>query len=831
MSTSVGAITLDLILNSEEFKTAVSDIAKETANTVKKSTGLDETLQKVGSTTSSVGKTFLGLSAPISAIGVVSSKTALTFEDSMAKVMTIADQTQVSYDDMRQAILDLSDQTGISANEIADNVYNAISAGQETGDAVNFVTESTKLAKAGFADAGASLDILTTILNAYGLEAKEVNNVSDMLIQTQNKGKVTVGELAGAMGKVIPTANANNVALDQLCSGYAIMTANGVACAESTTYMNAMLNELGKSGTKVSEALKSKTGKSFSELMAEGYSLADVLNIVNESAKEQNLAFTDLWGSSEAGKAGLILLGNEGKEFNEMLGEMNSSSGATQKAFETLDTTNYNISKSLNKIKNAGISLGSVLLETLTPVIMSVCDGISSAVSWFNGLDGTLKKVIFAVAGITTALGGGLLIVGKVISGVGNLIKTFKTVKTAISALNFSFTAFNPTVLLVIGAISTLVAIGVALYKNWDTVKEKLSQFVEFWKQGWQVVSDFFKSVWEGIKSFLSMAWEFIKNLFITGFEIVKTIIMGAVEIIKTFIVSAVTFIKDFISGIFELIKTIISTVLTTIQTIFVTIFNAIKTVVVTVVTAIKNTIVTIFNGIKSFISTILNGIKTFISTIFNGIKNTVTTIITATKNTIINIFTAIKTGVTTAVTGVKDAIVNGLNKAFDYIKSIPSKAVTWGKDMIQGLIKGIKSMVGKVGDAVKSVGDKISSFLHFSCPDEGPLSNYETWMPDFMEGLAQGINKNKSLVTNAVKGLSSDMSLNLETPPLKNISPTPVARVQTEQSGMLEKMAGMFEAQNSGDIIIPVYVGNNLIDEIVVKANDRRRLRSGGLA
>lgn len=89
-------------------------------------------------------------------------------------------------------------------------------------------------------------------MNAYGLEALEVSNVSDLLIQTQNLGKTTVGELSTALGKVIPTSNAYGVELDQLCAGYALMTSNGVATAESTTYMNSMLNELGKSGTKVS---------------------------------------------------------------------------------------------------------------------------------------------------------------------------------------------------------------------------------------------------------------------------------------------------------------------------------------------------------------------------------------------------------------------------------------------------------------------------------------------------------------------------------------------------------------------------------------------------
>ena len=406
MATSVGEIALDLVLNSEEFENRVGEIARRTAQSTRENSGFANSLQKVGSTSTNVGKTLLGLSAPITGVGIASTKSALTFEDSMAKVMTIADKTEMSYDDMKNAIMELSSQTGISANEIADNVYNAISAGQKTGDAVNFVSNSTKLAKAGFADAGSALDVLTTILNAYGMEAKEVTNVSDMLIQTQNKGKVTVGELSSAMGKVIPTANANNVALEQLCSGYAIMTANGVACAESTTYMNSMLNELGKSGTKVSEILKSQTGMSFSECMKSGMTLGDVLSILDKNAKANGLAFTDLWGSAEAGKAGLILLGNEGKEFNSMLGEMKNSTGATDTAFKTLDTTSYDMQKAINEVKNAGIQLGGTLLQTLAPVITTICDVVSGVCNWFNNLDDSTKKIIFIVGGLVTALGG-----------------------------------------------------------------------------------------------------------------------------------------------------------------------------------------------------------------------------------------------------------------------------------------------------------------------------------------------------------------------------------------------------------------------------------------
>ena len=101
-------------------------------------------------------------------------------------------------------------------------------------------------------------------------------------------------------------------------------------------------------------------------------------------------------------------------------------------------------------------------------------------------------------------------------------------------------------------------------------------------------------------------------------------------------------------------------------------------------------------------------------------------------------IFTNIWTSITTTVGNIKNAIVNGLTAAFNFIKSIPGQALQWGKDMIQGIVNGIRSMIGAVKDAVSSVASAIKSFLHFSVPDEGPLTDYESWMPDFMHGLQQ---------------------------------------------------------------------------------------------
>ena len=112
-------------------------------------------------------------------------------------------------------------------------------------------------------------------------------------------------------------------------------------------------------------------------------------------------------------------------------------------------------------------------------------------------------------------------------------------------------------------------------------------------------------------------------------------------------------------------------------------------------------------------------------------------------------------------------SLLESVNKAFapaiEWISvNLLGKAPGWGKDMIQGLIDGIRSMIGKVKSVVKDVAKAISDFLHFSRPETGPLREYETWMPDMIDGLVKGIEDNKYKLSNAVSGLASDMSANM---------------------------------------------------------------------
>lgn len=324
------------------------------------------------------------------------------FETALAKVETIADTSAVSMDAIKGKIIELSNATGQGVSELSEATYNAISAGVETAGSVEFVSTATKLATGGFTDNTTAVDILTTVLNAYNMELSQAGEVSDYLITTQNLGKTTVNELASSMGKVIPVAATYNVEMDNLSSAMAILTSKGIATAESTTYMKAALNELGDSGSDVSKLLVEETGMSFASLMKQGKSLGDVMEILGKSVGNDKGAFNELWKSSEAGIAALSILSTGSKKYNEVLGQMKQSAGATADAYEKMaNTTDLSQKKMSNAFKNLKIAVGSELQDQLSIVYEKGTD----LLIWSSEFIEKNEWVIPVIEGLALGLG------------------------------------------------------------------------------------------------------------------------------------------------------------------------------------------------------------------------------------------------------------------------------------------------------------------------------------------------------------------------------------------------------------------------------------------
>lgn len=398
-----------------------------------------ETTTKIGESLSKTGSLLTkGLTLPLIGAGTATTKMAVDFESSFAKVSTLLDDNVVDFGQYKEQLLDASSESKVAVDEFSEAVYQSISAGVDQTKAIGFTTEAIKLAKGGFTDGAKSVDVLTTAINGYNLKTEDATRISDLLITTQNLGKTTVDELASSMGAVIPVAASVNFDITELSASYAQLTKNGIATAESGTYLKAMLSELGKSGTATDLALRELTGKGFADLKKEGTSTSEILSMLTQYAAENDKTLKDMFGSVEAGSAALVLAKGSGQEYNDMLSAMGNSVGATQKAFEKIDATPAEQLKgALNELRNEGVRLGAMFV----PVIEKTADIVGDVADAFSNLsdeqqDNIIKwgMVLAATGPALKVVGGGVTTFTKLASAVGGVSKGLKTFGTAQTA-------------------------------------------------------------------------------------------------------------------------------------------------------------------------------------------------------------------------------------------------------------------------------------------------------------------------------------------------------------------------------------------------------------
>lgn len=401
---------------------AMQQAAQRASSVTQKIKALGESVQSAGFKMQSLGTKLMPASLGAQGLITASVKMANDFDNGMAKVNTIARLSDDKLSALSKSLLRVSNQTGQSATDIAEAAYQSLSASVPTDQVAKFTKTAANLAKTGFTDTASAVDVLSTAINAYGLKTSEASKLSDMLIQTQNRGKITVNELAAQMGNIIPNASALGVNMANLSTGYVQLTKQGINAATSTTELKRMFNELSKSGSGVSKVLKKQTGKDFTTLMKSGKSLGDVMQILGDSVKGNKTEFKNLWSNSSAGAGALALLNAGSKDFNKQLGDMNNSTGNVSKALNNLNTRGAKSKKAINELKNSGIELGETFMDAASPAINEVTKSVGVLTDKFSKLPQSEKNAVAGATALVAVASPVLIGVGKIVSGLGNMI-------------------------------------------------------------------------------------------------------------------------------------------------------------------------------------------------------------------------------------------------------------------------------------------------------------------------------------------------------------------------------------------------------------------------
>lgn len=833
------ALQREIIETEQELK-RLEEQANQSATALQKISATGEKLQTVGFNIESAGKKLLPVTGAVTALGTAAVKTASDFDSAMSQVAAVSGATGSDLDALRDKAREMGAKTKFSASEAAEAMNYMAMAGWKTTDMLGGIEGIMNLAAASGEDLATTSDIVTDALTAFGLSADDSGHFADVLAAASSNANTNVSMMGETFKYCASIAGALGFSVEDTAEAIGLMANAGIKSSQAGTSLRTIMNNLtgevkicGSSIGEVTIATTNADGsmRGLSDILADCRAAFSGLSESEKAAAAETLV-------GKNAMSGFLALMNAGEaDINKLSGAIANCDG---KSAEMAATMQDNLAGQLQILKSQLEELAISFGELLMPAMRAIVGWIQQFVDWLNSMGEGTKKVIMVVALLAAALGPVLIVVGKVISAVGTIMTIVPKIASAIKIVQGAFTALNATMLanpivLIIAAIAALVAAFIYLWNNCEG-------FRQFWIDLWENIKAVAVAIWEGLKEFFTTAWTAISTTAQTVWNAVKEFFSGLWEGIQTVFTTVVTAISTFLETAWNGIKTVaemiwtaistaIFTIVTGIQTFLTTAWDTIKTVISTVLDAIKTIFTTIWNAIKTVITTVVNGIKSTITSVWNGIKSTVTSVVNTIKSAVNSAFNAMWNGIKSTISGIYNTIKGGFDKAVGYIKGLASAAFNWGKDIIMGIVNGIKSCIGAIGDAVSSVANKIRSFLHFSVPDEGPLTDFESWMPDFMNGLAKGIEKSKGVVAKAVEGVSRDMvispNVRASSFAMEGASNVSYQNNANIVGAIREAFAGI--NVNNGDTVIPVYIGGTMLDEIIITAQQRANLRSGG--
>ena len=312
--------------------------------------------------------------AAAGAFAVKGIKDAIEFNKEFTKVSTVADTTEISLAELSKQVMEVSNKTGVAASELAKFQYQVINSGIKTADSASYVEAAVRASKAAFTDTGVVIEGLTKVMNAYQLEASEAEKIAGQMYLSTTIGNASFEELNSSLGRVLPTAARLNVKTDELFASIASLTANSIETPKAVKGIEKILETVQNPTDRVARAAR-QLGIDFSTAALESKGLAGFLEDIKQKTGGSEDAIMALFGSVDSLNAINILTSRGAETFTHALAEMGNAAGAVDTAFnKVMESPAERWGLVMNKIKNAGINLGTALLPIVEKVMIKVDD-------------------------------------------------------------------------------------------------------------------------------------------------------------------------------------------------------------------------------------------------------------------------------------------------------------------------------------------------------------------------------------------------------------------------------------------------------------------------
>lgn len=296
------------------------------------------------------------------------------FRKNMLEVATISTQVTDDMTGFMNQVMSITQEIPIKAPEAAKALYSIVSAGHDGADGMKILEVSAKAAVGGLTETETAADAITTILNAYKMSAAEADAVSDQLFTTVRLGKTTFGELGTSIAQVAPIAAAYGIGIDEVLGAVASLTKQGTPTAQAMTQIRA--------------AIQGTAGE-LGDAAFQGRTFQEALQLINEKAGGSASKMKEMLGTDEGLAATLALTGKNAQSAASDLGELQSSLGATEAAFEKMkDAADNQLTLLANNVQAYLRPLGEKILKEVSDIAKAFNEAFEN-----NDIEGTISNL------------------------------------------------------------------------------------------------------------------------------------------------------------------------------------------------------------------------------------------------------------------------------------------------------------------------------------------------------------------------------------------------------------------------------------------------------
>ncbi len=667
-------------------------------------------VQDIGKGMQSVGKDLTKtVTLPIAGIGTAAIKIGMDFEQSMSKVKAMSGATSEEMVLLEKAARDAGATTSKSAKDAADALGYMALAGWDTTTSMDALMPVLRLSEAGNIDLAKASSLVTDSMSAMGLTTEELPGYLDIVAQTARSSNTDIDQMAEAYLKVGGTLRGLSIPLEESALALGFLANTGIKGSEAGTALNAVMTNLTAPTGRAKTALDELGFTAFdSEGNFKGLEnvLFDLKDKLAGMTEEQRNTYLAMIGGKEHVKDLNALLNGLDDSYDGLKESIAGADGALEDVAKTMQDNNKG---SITELKSALEELGLKIYDVLKPSIGAIIESIQGFVDKLNSLSPAQQETIVKIGLLVAAIGPALLIFGKIITVVGSAITAFSTISTAVAGAGGAMALLTGPIGIAVAAIVGIVAVGVTLYKNWDTIKEKAGELKEGIQEKWNGIKESTSEAWENMKTTLSDKWENMKTNTIEGLTNIKTGVSEGWNNVKANTSETWGNIKTNTSESWENIKTSISEkwnniktntneTLTGIKTSISESWDNVKTKTTETWENIKTNTSSAWGFIRGKVDEHGGGIKGILGTYMEGYKTVWSTGLSAMDTLTGGKFSAMAEKVKAAFNKIKDGIQSGLNKIRDWNNQrVENKEATF--------TTRIKEVFETVGNKIRNIG------------------------------------------------------------------------------------------------------------------------------